>query len=674
MKGSTTSGCNGNGRVPRCAAEEGVPQPPSRRPQGDGEGDAPLLTGIDDPAAFKQIAVDRLPAVAQEMRHLVCDQVARSGGHLASNLGVVELTLALHYVFDFARDRLLFDVGHQCYPHKLLTGRQGLFAALRTRDGMSGFPEPRESHYDLFSVGHAGTSVATAVGMARGDTLLGAGDRRVVALVGDASIVNGVALEGLNNAGTLERQLLVVLNDNGMSIAGPQGAMARRLARLRLRDGRSRRASGVAAVRGLPPADREALAPWIAPRHPLAAFGLLCLGPVDGHDLPALIDLLQRVRGLEVPVLLHCKTEKGRGCDFATDDPTAFHSPRPFAVNGCRVEISRAGRSFTAAFGDALAEVMARDEQVCAVTAAMPNGTGLDRVAAQFPDRTLDTGICESHAMDMCAGMAKAGVKPFLAVYSTFSQRALDQAFQEVALQGLPVRVCMDRAGYVGGDGAVHHGFMDIALFRPLVGTVLLAASDEPNLRAALEFMRRYDAGPSFVRYPREAVADPPLQPTVPPFTLGTAHLVRPAGERPDLAILALGSQVYRAHHALDLLADEGYDVALYDARFAKPVDLPLLRRLTGAGVPILTVEDHSLIGGFGAAVVEACLDHHLPTERIHRLGMPERWVYQGSRDGQLSEVGLDPAGIAGTVRQILGAPGATPVGVRLRAVKVAGR
>jgi len=668
MKDLPASGNNGNGRahLPADAANS-TPRPR----QAATAAAAPLLAGIAGPGDLKRLAVDRLPVLAREIRQVICDQVSSSGGHLASNLGVVELTLALHYVFDFAHDRLLFDVGHQCYPHKLLTGRQGLFAALRTRDGMSGFPEPRESEYDQFSVGHAGTGIATAVGMARGDTLLGSGDRRVVALVGDASIVNGVALEGLNNAGTLDRQLLVILNDNGMSIAGPQGAMARRLARLRLRDGRSRRATAaVERLRG----ERSALSRLIAPNHPLAPFGLLCLGPVDGHDLPALINLLEHVREWEVPVLLHCRTVKGHGFEFASGDPISFHSPRPFVVTGCQAEISRGGRSFTTAFADALGDVMARDEKVCAVTAAMPNGTGLDRVMERYPERTLDTGICESHAMDMCAGMAKAGVKPFFAVYSTFSQRALDQAFQEVALQGLPVRICMDRAGYVGGDGAVHHGFMDIALFRPLVGAVLLAASDEPNLRAALEFMRRHDAGPSFVRYPREAVADPPLQPTVPPFALGTAHLIRPAvGERPDLAILALGTQVYRAHQALALLAGEGYDVALYDARFAKPVDVPLLRSLTAAGVPILTVEDHSLIGGFGAAVVEACLDHHLPTEAIHRLGMPERWVYQGSRDGQLAEVGLDAAGIAGTVRQILGECGAAPLAVRLRAIKVAG-
>jgi 1-deoxy-D-xylulose-5-phosphate synthase len=464
-----------------------------------------------------------------------------------------------------------------------------------------------------------------------------------------------------------------------MSIAGPQGALARRLARLQVGDGVVRRGDATGLdepltrrLMTLDRTQRDSLARLVSPNHPLGPFGFLCLGPVDGHDLPTLIEILELVRGLELPVLLHCKTVKGHGFEFATGDPTAFHSPRPFVVNGCRVEVSRGGRSFTAAFGDALDQMMARDATVCAVTAAMPDGTGVSRVMERFPERSFDTGICESHAMDMCAGMAKAGLRPFFAVYSTFSQRALDQAFQEVALQGLPVRVCMDRAGYVGGDGAVHHGFMDIALFRPLVGSVLLAASDEPNLRAALEFMRCHDTGPSFLRYPREVVADPPLESAVPPFALGQALLVRPAvGIRPDLAILALGSQVYRAHDAVTLLADEGYDIALYDARFAKPVDLALLRRLTSAGVPILTVEDHSLLGGFGSCVVEACTDHHLPADKLHRLGMPERWVYQGSRDGQLAEVGLDSHGIARTVRQILGTR--APALVRVRNVKVVG-
>jgi len=300
-------------------------------------------------------------------------------------------------------------------------------------------------------------------------------------------------------------------------------------------------------------------------------------------------------------------------------------------------------------------DVMARDEKVFAVTAAMPDGTGLDKVMARYPSRALDTGICESHAMAMCAGMAKAGLKPFFAVYSTFSQRALDQVFQEVALQGLPVRVCMDRAGLVGGDGAVHHGFLDVAMFRPFPGTALLAASDEPNLIAGLEFMRHYDAGASFIRYPRDAVAPNPLQKAVPDFELGRANLVLPSrGPRPDLAILAYGAEVYEAARAIADLQPLGYDLSLYDARFAKPVDANLIEELLEARVKILTIEDHALACGFGSAVLEACSERHIPTELIYRLGLPMRWIYQNSRATQLAEAGLDAVGIGRAVRQLV--------------------
>ena len=600
-----------------------------------------LLPGIHGPADLRRLDLAELELLAAEIRAVICAQVAESGGHLASNLGVVEITLALHYCFDFAHDRLLFDVGHQCYPHKLVTGRQAAFSRLRSRDGLSGFPEPRESAYDLFSVGHAGTAISTAVGMARGDTLTGEGDRRVVALVGDASIVNGLALEGLNNAGTLERQLLVVLNDNGMSIGQPQGAVARRLAAIEIRthghdnknghgngngNGRKGRNGNGHGAGGHDPSG-DLLAALHHPAGCFSSFGLECVGPVDGHDLAGLIELFRAARDHQRPLLVHCKTEKGRGFDFSRDDPTTFHSPHPFVVEGCRVSVRPGGRSFTAAFSDGLAALMEEDEEIVAVTAAMPDGTGLARLAEWFPERTFDTGICEGHAMDMCAGMARAGLKPFFAVYSTFAQRALDQAFQEVALQGLPVRVCMDRAGYVGGDGAVHHGFMDMALFRPLPGAVCLAAADEPNLRAALAFLAGYEAGPTFLRYPRGGVATPPLAAEVAPYALGRATLVRPAPEgRPEVAILALGPMVYEAAAALDRLP--GANVALYDGRFAKPVDVALLEELIRGGTAILTVEDHARTGGFGAAVLEACNDHRLATDRIHRLAMPDRWVY----------------------------------------------
>ncbi len=624
-----------------------------------------LLAATNSPADLKKLPVERLPELAGEIRQAICDQVSQTGGHLAPNLGVVELTIALHYVFDFGHDRLLFDVGHQCYPHKLLTGRGKLLHKLRQRDGMAGFPEPRESDYDLFSVGHAGTSISTAVGMARGDTLTGQGDRRVVSLIGDASIVNGVAMEGLNNAGTLERQFLTVLNDNGMSIARPQGAMAGYFDRVRLShhyDDFKKRAHEVlkrvplgSALEELYHRAGEVMKAAINAGHMFEQFGLLCVGPIDGHDLPGLIEMLEEIKDFDRPVLLHCKTIKGKGFDFATGDPTTFHSPKPFVVSGCRVELKSSGRSFTSAFADALTDVMERDEKVCAVTAAMPDGTGLNKILPKFPERGIDTGICESHAMDMCAGMAKSGLKPFFAVYSTFVQRALDQVFQEVALQGLPIRLCLDRAGYVGGDGAVHHGFMDIAIFAPLPGVVMLAASDEPNLQAGLEFMRTYDDACSVIRYPRDNVVDQPLQASATPFELGKANLVRPAkGKKPDMAILAYGVMVYEATQAIDRLVEDGYDIALYDARFAKPVDADLIERLISDGTPVLTIEEHALSGGFGAQVVAACAERQVSADQVHRMAMPDRWVYQDSRANQLAEAGLDANSIAQRVRGLL--------------------
>ncbi len=647
------------------------PPSPLNRPTDPNDADAatPLLSSLRGPHDLKQLPVEKLPELAAEMRHAICEQVSQTGGHLAPNLGVVELSIALHYVFDFAHDRLLFDVGHQCYPHKLLTGRLGLFGKLRQRGGMAGFPEPAESEFDLFAVGHAGTAISTAVGMARGDDLAAGGegqsDRRTVSLIGDASIVNGLALEGLNNGGTLKRQFLTVLNDNGMSISEPQGAMAGYFDRVRVsptyhemkRRGKKAldRLPGGGILEEVYHRGSEMLKALISDGHMFEHFGHVCIGPVDGHDIQSLIDTLAEVRDINTPVLLHVKTIKGKGYEFAEGDATAFHSPAPFVREGCRVEIPSKGRSFTAAYADAMGDIMARDKQVYAVTAAMGPGTGVDKLIDAHPDRTCDTGICESHAMAMCAGLAKTGFKPFFAVYSTFSQRALDQAFQEAALQNLPVRVCMDRAGYVGGDGAVHHGFMDISLFRTLPGAVVLACADEPTLCGALEFMRGYDAGPSFVRYPRDSVAADPVASSQEPFVLGKAALAVPAkSSTPDLAIWAYGTTLYAAHESLAVLREHGHDVALYDARFAKPVDVALLTTLLNAGTAVLTVEDHFAAGGFGSAVLEAAAEAHLDTRLIARQAMPERWVGPASRAVQLAEAGLDAAGIAQAGRAAL--------------------
>ncbi len=638
-----------------------------------------LLPTIRTPHDLRRLSIEQLPQLAQEIRDAICAQISVSGGHLAPNLGVVELSIALHYVFDFGFDRLLFDVGHQCYPHKLLTGRLPMLAGLRTRNGMAGFPEPRESQYDLFSVGHAGTAISTAVGMARGDTLAKEGfdpktnpaGRRVVSIIGDASIVNGVAMEGLNNAGTLKRQFLVVLNDNGMSISKPQGALAQYFDKFRLSHMYADiKKSTKEALKQLPGGDHikgalhratEATKAAVSDANWFEHFGIMTVGPFDGHDLPSLIEILREARDVDRPMVLHVKTVKGKGYKFAENDSSKFHSPSPFRVEGglqsegCRVEVKSDGRSFTTAFGDAMVAMMERDQKVVACTAAMPDGTGINKVLGKFPDRAWDVGICESHALDMMAGLAKTGFKPFLAVYATFLQRAFDQAFQESSLQGLPVRLCLDRAGLVGGDGAVHHGFCDVSLLRTLPGAALTAAIDEPSLIAALEFMRSYDTGLSAVRYPRDTVSERLIADTCPPFVLGKARCLTPAfdplnGENPDAAVLAFGTPAIHALEAADALKSE-MRIAVYDARFAKPVDAALIRSLLERRIPIVTVEDHGVIGGFGTAVLEAAQEMHLDASLIVRLGMPDSWIYQDSRPKQLAEVGIDKAGLVRSVR-----------------------
>ena len=633
-----------------------------------------LLPTITGPADLKKLSVEQLPQLAAEVRQAICEQVAKSGGHLAPNLGVVDLTIALHYVFDFGHDRLLWDVGHQCYTHKLLTGRQHLLGKLRQRGGMAGFPEPRESSYDLFSVGHAGTGISTAVGMARGDTLGGEGwspetadGRRVAVIIGDASIVNGVAMEGLNNAGTLQRQFLLVLNDNGMSIAKPQGAVAAYFDRVRMSAGYSEFKKAAREFAKHVPGGgtlselyhrlgevSKNLAHEVQTNGWFEHFNLVTVGPVDGHDIKSLVDVLNEAKEFDRPMVLHVKTVKGKGFGFAEKDSCTFHSPSPFSVlddmenEGCRVELKKGGRSFTAAYGDAMAELMARDPKVVACTAAMPDGTGIAKVQPKFPDRVWDTGICESHAADMMCGMAKTGFKPFFAVYSTFLQRAFDQCFQESSLQGLPLRLCLDRAGLVGGDGAVHHGFCDISMLSVLPNAVIMAALDEPSLKACLEFMAGYETGLSSVRYPRESVLDRFTSQPCPPFELGKARaLVKHA--KPDVAILAFGTMAHESAEAIAQLGE--YTVDLYDARFAKPVDVALLKDLLGRGIPVVTVEDHSIRGGFGACVLEACNEHGLDTRLVTRLAIPDHWIHHGERKEQLVDAGLDPAAIARSVR-----------------------
>lgn len=630
--------------------------------------DYKYLGHIASHAQLKNMSLDELKVLAGEIRHYITSVVSANGGHLASNLGVTELTIALHRVFDFERDRLVWDVGHQCYVHKLLTGRFDKFTSLRQAGGMSGFPSPAESSTDQFAVGHAGTAVATAVGLALGAQMQQT-DEKVVAMVGDASIVNGVAFEGLNNTSLVKRPLLIIFNDNSMAISKTEGAFARYLMRLRVsRPVEDLKRRTELLVKRLPYIGKdlaeklerikEGIKTTIqGPYHGFEQLGLLYFGPIDGHDTASMIKLMKVLKDINHPVLLHVVTEKGRGFTPATEDPCRFHSPAPFIVEGETATIPGSnGKSFTAAFADAMGELMRVDDRVVALTAAMPDGTGVAKLQEEFPDRALDVGIAESACVDIAAGLAKTGMRPVAAIYSTFMQRAFDQIFQEVSLQNLPVTFCLDRAGLVGGDGAVHQGFCDVTLLRSLPNFVLMAPVNEAEIKGALDLAMRLER-PSAIRYPRDKV--PRALPGIAencaePIALGKGVWLRRGGE---VVLLGYGVATVQALLAAERLAEKGIEVGVVNARFAKPLDEALLRYLLEdeSIKAVLTVEDHGLTGGFGSAVLEYAAEAKLDARKMVRLGIPDRFIAQNSRSGQLAEVGIDADSIVERIERIVG-------------------
>ncbi len=590
-------------------------------------GDPPLLTTIDDPRTLRSLSRADLKHLACALRAHLVEVGGAIGGHFAGSLGVVELSVALHAVFDTPHDPLVWDVGHQGYAHKALTGRRDALTRIKKADGPSGFLRRSESPYDAFGAGHAGTSVSAALGMAEGCDRTGSA-RTVVAILGDGAATAGMAFEALNHAGHLAhgglaRSLRVVLNDNGMSIAPTVGGLAR-----------------TGDVRGL-----------------VKAVGLAYLGPVDGHDLDALLDALARLRDAGGPALLHVRTRKGCGFAPAEADPFGWHATAPFDPrSGERRKAVPAGPrpapTWTAAFAEALGRLADRDERVVAITAAMPDGTGLDRFAARHPDRVYDVGIAEQHGVTFAAGLATQGIRPVCAIYSTFLQRAFDQIVHDVALQSLPVTFALDRAGLVGADGPTHHGVLDLAYLRPIPGLAIAAPRDENELQHLLA--TGIESGQPFaLRFPRGAAPGVDLDPDPKPLPLGRGALLRPGD---DVALVGLGKTVAAALEAAERLAERGLSAAVVDARFAKPLDVDLLAEAGGRTGLLLTVEDHVLAGGFGSAVLEA-LAEAAPGVRVERLGLPDRFVEHGDTDAQWREAGIDAEGIVARVERLLVQP-----------------
>ncbi len=625
-----------------------------------------FLDRIDSPNDLKQLQAGQLEALADEIRQFIIGSVSKSGGHLASNLGVVEVTLALHYVFDFSKDRLLWDVGHQCYTHKILTGRKDKFPLLRQADGISGFPSPQESPYDLFTVGHAGTAVASAIGMALAQAHSDAKEK-IVALVGDASIVNGLSFEALNNLGLVRRQLLIVLNDNSMAIDATAGSVAKYFSKIRLSNTYEdlvRTTNNILehlpvigkGVEGVIERIKKHIRMAMPASQMFESMNIPYFGPVDGHDVESLVQLFGALAKLEHPAILHVYTKKGKGFSPAEHDRRRFHSTGPFDMNGepSEADPGNGRKSFTNIFGEKLVELAARDEKIVAITPAMADGTGLEKFRKQFPQRLYDVGIAESAAVDIAAGMAKAGLKPLVCIYSTFLQRSFDQIFQEVALQNLPVVFCVDRAGLVGADGPTHHGLMDIGFLRMMPNIILTAPSDAAELENALEFALQ--AGrPVVLRYPKDVVPEDGFDRAAcaAHFETGKSVTVRP-GDHAGAAIVAYGVVLTEAIEAAQRLGEEGIETTVINARFAAPIDEKIIRLLEERK-GLVTVEDHWAACGFGAAVLEAAakaFDGNIPRP-IKVMGVPKSFVNHGLRANQFIEAGITADKIMEAVREM---------------------
>jgi 1-deoxy-D-xylulose-5-phosphate synthase len=613
-----------------------------------------LLDNINDPSDLRKLPRTQLTPLAKELRQFLLESVSKTGGHLSSNLGTVELTIALHYVYDTPRDRIVWDVGHQTYSHKILTGRRGRMPSLRQLNGLSGFPKRDESEYDTFGTAHSSTSISAALGMAAAAKIKGE-DRHAIAVIGDGSMTAGMAFEALNNAGVEDDvNLLVILNDNDMSISPPVGALNRYLARLLSGQFYAAAKNVGKSVLPAPVLDlarklEEHAKGMVVPATMFEEFGFNYIGPIDGHDLESLIPTLENIKKLKGPQFLHVVTKKGQGYKLAEAEPILYHGTGKFNhLEGIKPATAPGKITYTEVFGNWLCDMAAADQRLVGITPAMREGSGMVRFHQEYPQRYFDVGIAEQHSVTFAAGMATEGVKPVLAIYSTFLQRGYDQLIHDVALQNLDVTFALDRAGLVGADGATHAGNYDLAYLRCIPNMVVMAASDENECRQMLTTAYHYP-GPAAVRYPRGAGVGTPIVEALNSIEIGKGE-VRRSGK--NIAILAFGSMVSHS-----ILAGDELDATVANMRFVKPLDVDLVKRLAQEHDLIVTVEEGCIMGGAGAAVMEALAAAGI-AKPVLNLGLPDTFIDQGDPVALLSSVGLDAKGIAASIRARLSGTG----------------
>jgi 1-deoxy-D-xylulose-5-phosphate synthase len=622
-----------------------------------------LLEQIQSPDDIRNLSIKELKVLAQDIRDTIVQTVARTGGHLAPSLGVVELTLAIHYVFDTPNDKLIWDVGHQSYAHKLITGRQDQFATLRQYKGMSGFPKFKESKYDAFETGHSSTSISAATGITLGK-ILKKDSHRAIAVIGDGSMTAGLAFEALNHAGHLDKDLVVILNDNEMSISPNVGAMSSFLSRKLTGKTMSRVKNHLVEKLGISDVgenilnilrkSEESFKSFFTPGMLFEAFKFNYLGPIDGHNLEDLIETLETVRDTsQGPMLVHVLTKKGKGYEPAEKNPDIFHGIGPFDIVSGKPHSSKGPLTYTKVFGETLTSLAKKDERIVAISAAMVSGTGLAGFAKEFPNRFFDVGIAEQHAVTFAAGLASEGLRPVVAVYSTFFQRALDQIIHDICIPNFPVTLAIDRAGVVGDDGPTHHGTFDISFLRFIPNMVLMAPKDEEELQHMLHTSINYN-GPSAIRYPRGAGEDRPLTDTdkLQLIPIGEGELLI---EGDDVLLLPVGNRVYSAIEAAEELKKEGIHAAVINPRFIKPLDAKLIEKWARHTGNIVTIEDNSKLSGFGSSVLELLSSKGIYDVRTQILGHPDNFVEHGPQKTLWKNSGINTAAITLAAKTLLG-------------------